>query len=157
MYGDTGGEQYKANVSRFAAYKAAMATKLARTGFEDKTTGKLIPQDKIAKATLGQFNDWLATEVNTATARARTAKQFDMFNDPQRRRLFGNIKWIDSRSADPRPEHEKFYGHVWAKDDPFWASNQPGNLWNCKCDIEETDEPVTDNANIPQSLIPKGL
>ena len=28
--------------------------------------------------------------------------------------------------------------------DPFWSENQPGNLWNCKCDWEETDDPVTD-------------
>ncbi|MBQ5778822.1 MAG: hypothetical protein IIW13_02405, partial [Paludibacteraceae bacterium] len=28
--------------------------------------------------------------------------------------------------------------------DPFWSQNQPGNLWNCKCDWEETSDPVTD-------------
>lgn len=26
--------------------------------------------------------------------------------------------------------------------DPFWQENQPGNLWNCKCDWEETDAPI---------------
>lgn len=26
--------------------------------------------------------------------------------------------------------------------DPFWSENQPGNLWNCKCDWEETDDPA---------------
>ena len=26
--------------------------------------------------------------------------------------------------------------------DPFWSVNQPGNLWNCKCDWEETDAPI---------------
>ena len=30
------------------------------------------------------------------------------------------------------------------KNDPFWSYNQPGNLWNCKCDWEETDEATTD-------------
>lgn len=25
---------------------------------------------------------------------------------------------------------------------PFWRQNQPGNLWNCKCDWEETDAPI---------------
>jgi hypothetical protein len=32
---------------------------------------------------------------------------------------------------------------VLPKNDAFWSHNQPGNLWGCKCDWEETDEPAT--------------
>jgi len=49
------------------------------------------------------------------------------------------------------------YNRVWAKDDPFWNFNAPGTEWNCKCDIEETDEPLTDNTAVPQPTIPLGL
>ena len=58
-------------------------------------------------------------------------------------RLFPNLRWLPSRSATPREEHVRFYNRVWAKTDPFWQQNQPGNLWNCKCDWEETDDPCT--------------
>ena len=70
--------------------------------------------------------------------------------------LFPNIRWLPSRSATPREQHMPFYNRVWAKTDPFWNSNQPGNLWNCKCDWEETDDPVT--ADNPEGLKPaRGL
>lgn len=59
-------------------------------------------------------------------------------------RLFPNLRWLPSRSATPREQHMLFYNRVWAKDDPFWAQNSPGNLWNCKCDWEETADPTTD-------------
>lgn len=72
-------------------------------------------------------------------------------------RLFPNLKWLPSRSADPRTSHQAFYNRVWAKDDPFWNTNAPGTEWNCKCDIEETDEPATDNAALPQPQVPLGL
>jgi len=28
-------------------------------------------------------------------------------------------------------------------DDPFWQENQPGNLYNCKCDWQTTDKEVS--------------
>ncbi len=86
---------------------------------------------------------YLAAEANTARTRARTGKQWQQFNQDDHARLFPNIRWIASRSATPREAHMPFYGRVWAKDDPFWQHNQPGTLWNCKCDWEETDDPVT--------------
>jgi hypothetical protein len=41
-----------------------------------------------------------------------------------------------------------FYYRVWPQDDPFWDSNQPGALWNCKCDWKQTDRDITDNDHI---------
>jgi len=54
------------------------------------------------------------------------------------------MRWLPSRSVTLREEHVVFYNRIWPKNDPFWSYNQPGNLWNCKCDWEETDEPTTD-------------
>lgn len=67
-----------------------------------------------------------------------------------------NIKWLPSRSVNRREEHEQFYNRIWPKDDPFWDHNQPGNLWNCKCDWQQTDEPPTDN-NPSSRIQHKGL
>ena len=101
--------------------------------------------------TLATFN--IATDFFTniseafsgiTVSRCRTAKQLEEFSAPDNMRLFPNLRWLPSRSATPREQHMLFYNRVWAKDDPFWAQNTPGNLWNCKCDWEETADPTTD-------------
>ena len=150
--------QFEANVARFAAYKAFHATQQLQRQLADANGVARTPEefDRMARAVLNTFNRYQAAEYNTAVARARTAKQWTDFSQPDNMFLFPNIIWIPSRSANPREEHMPFYDRVWAKDDPFWNSNQPGNLWNCKCDWEETDDPVTDGN--PEGLKPaKGL
>lgn len=49
-----------------------------------------------------------------------------------------------------------FYNRIWPKDDPFWTYNQPGTLWNCKCDWEQTDEEPTDG-NPDRRIVKPGL
>ena len=157
VYHNGGGEHLKANVSRFAAYKAYRATQIARRKQVDKSTGEIRNQKEAARATLAQFQAWQDAEYNTAVARARTAKQWELYNQPERRRLFPNIKWLESTSAEQRPEHQLFYNRIWAKDDPFWATNTPGTLWNCKCGMQETADDVTDNSGVPTTQSLQGL
>ncbi len=102
-------------------------------------------REQLARAVLHTFARYQDAERTTATARARTAKQFEQFMQPDNVRLFPNLKWLPSRSVDIRTTHREFYNHIWAKDDAFWNFNAPGTEWNCKCDVEETDEPVTDD------------
>ena len=142
--------QMRANVSRFAAYKAYHATQ----ELKDVDPADI---DKKGKLILNKYNRWQAAEYNTAVARTRTAKQYhDFTSDPISNELYPNIKWLPSRSASPREAHRVFWNRVWAKNDPFWNSNTPGSLWNCKCDWEETDEPVT-NGNPNGTMSSKGL
>lgn len=142
--------QMRANVSRFAAYKAYHATQ----ELKDVDPADI---DKKGKLILNKYNRWQAAEYNTAVARTRTAKQYhDFTSDPISNELYPNIKWLPSRSASPREVHRVFWNRVWAKNDPFWNSNTPGSLWNCKCDWEETDEPVT-NGNPAGNMSAKGL
>ena len=126
-------DRLRANVSRFAAYKAYHATRLARQAAAEP--------DGDPRRVLHTFNRYQAAEYNTTVSRSRTAKQWGEFADADHMRLFPNLRWLPSRSATPREEHVRFYNRVWAKTDPFWQQNQPGNLWNCKCDWEETDDP----------------
>lgn len=128
-------DRLRANVSRFAAYKAYHATRLARQAAAEP--------DGDPQRVLHTFNRYQAAEYNTTVSRSRTAKQWGEFADADHMRLFPNLRWLPSRSATPREEHVRFYNRVWAKTDPFWQQNQPGNLWNCKCDWEETDDPCT--------------
>lgn len=106
--------------------------------------------DNIAKKqhVLKKLDLYQKTERNTTIARARSAKQYNTFL--QEKDLYPNIKWIPSRSADPREAHRLFYGKVLPADHPFWQENFPGNLWNCKCDWTHTDEPVT---SFPQANV----
>ena len=143
--------QWHANVSRFAAYKAYHATNELRRAAEEEDGDMAL-----LKAILHKYNRYQAAEYNTAVARARTGKQWQHFSEPDNVRLFPNIKWLPSRSATPREEHRPFYDKVWAKDDTFWTYNQPGSLWNCKCDWEQTDEPVT-NGNPTSQIVKSGL
>ncbi len=129
-------DRLRANVSRFAAYKAYHATRLTRQAAAEA--------DGDPHRVLHTFNRYQAAEYNTTVSRSRTAKQWGEFADADHMRLFPNLRWLPSRSATPREEHMRFYNRVWAKTDPFWQQNQPGNLWNCKCDWEETSEPTTD-------------
>ena len=151
-------QKLELNVSRFAAAKAYQVTQ-AIDRLRADANGVLRPDDEfraLARATLNAFNRYQAAEYNTAVARTRTAKQWVDFNgDAHKNSLLPNIMWLPSRSAVRREEHEAFYHKVWAKTDPFWLQNQPGNLWNCKCDWIETDEPAT---GAPHDIKPaKGL
>lgn len=143
----------QANVSRFAAYKAYHCTEQLKKQFENNPESF----DKIGKAVLNTFNRYQAAEYNTAVARSRTAKQWHDFNaDPISNELYPNLKWLPSRSADPREQHIAFYGLVLPKTDPFWQANQPGNLWNCKCDWEQTDDSAT-SIYPEKNIFSKGL
>ncbi len=111
-----------------------------------------------AEKAIRTFNRYQVTEYNTAINRSRTAKQWNEFNDPEHKDIFPNLQWIASRSVTPREAHRVFWGRIWSKDDPFWNKNQPGSLWNCKCDWIETNKPVTDNTKVANSRIShKGL
>lgn len=142
--------QWRANVSRFAAYKSYHASQRIREAIAEN--GDL----DMGRAVLHAYNRYQAAEYNTAVARARTGKQWRQFSDPDHVRLFPSIRWLPSRSASPREEHMPFYNRVWPKDDPFWNTNQPGTLWNCKCDWEETDDEPTAN-NPTQRIVKPGL
>ena len=147
-------DRLRTNAVRFAAHKAAY---VQRTLQNIQADPRIEDKPKAIKQALRVFDNWQDAEYNTAVARARTAKQFEEFMDPDAVRLFPNLRWVPSRSANPRASHQVFYDRVWAKNDPFWASHSPGTEWNCKCDIEETDDPITENQDMQLPKAPRGL
>lgn len=148
---------FKANLARFSAHKASYVHRVVENELNSPADGSGVSPQQKAAARLRMFDQFQRTERNTAIARARTAVQFERFNQPDELRLFPNLRWLPSRSAEPRPTHMQFYNRVWAKDDPFWNSNCPGTEWNCKCDLEQTNDPPTENANIHTPAPPLGL
>lgn len=148
-------DRLRANAARFTAYKAAYVQRTLRAVAED---GSIQDKEQAMRAVLRTFDRYTDAERNTTAARARTAKQFEHFLDPDNMRLFPCLRWLPSRSANPRAEHTAFYNRIWRKDDPFWNSHQPGTEWNCKCDLEETDEPATEgNDTLQMPSVPRGL
>lgn len=143
-------------MSRFAAYKADYVKVTVNNILNDASI-PLKQRQEMADAAVAGFDRYSEAECNTATSRCRTAKQWKEFNDPQRLRLFPNLRWLPSRSIEKRQSHIQFYDHVWSKGDDFWNHNTPGTAWNCKCDLEETDDPVTDNSDVKTVPVSKGL
>lgn len=89
------------------------------------------------------LRSWLQTEYSTAIIRARQAVQWQRFE--ANRDVLPNLRWVPSSSLNPGIDHQVFWNVVRPIDDPFWNQHRPGDRWNCKCDLEATDEPPTEN------------
>lgn len=87
---------------------------------------------------------WLRTEYNTAILRAHQAADWKHFVDEQD--VFPNVRWMPTTSPQQDPLHQQY----WEKkltlpvNHPFWEKHHPGDRWNCKCSLQQTDEPVND-------------
>lgn len=113
--------------------------------------GKLKPFSRFrqdVESVTGKYNrNWLTTEYNTAVIRARHAARWKDFERDAD--LYPNLKWLPSSSVHPdKKVHIRFWNRVWALIDPFWKQHYPGDRWNCKCGLTNTDEPVTDNTDL---------
>lgn len=138
----------KSNLAQFAAVKTDNLLQELDRARVDKN-GVLLSKDaylKQANQIVRAYNRYQAAENNTAIHRNRVVKQWAQFE--KERDLFQNIQWIRTRSANPRDLHLKYAGRIWSMDDPFWRTNFPGCVWNCKCSWKTTAQPVTDNSNV---------
>ena len=129
------------NLAIFSGFKTLQQQKELHNLLFDKN-GNMKSFDQFRKDTanvLDKYNqNWLRTEYNTLVARARFASDWKKFE--KNKDLYPNLKWLPSSSIDKRDGHKLFYNKVWPINDPFWNTNYPGNLWNCKCGIKSTSE-----------------
>ncbi len=134
--------KFDANAARFAAYKAHYVTNTLQKAWAQS------PQnfDENGKRLLSTFNRFQATEHNTTVARCRTAKQMMQFLEDKD--LYPNLEWLMTRSVSPREGHLALVGLILPIEHPFWRKNQPGNLYNCKCDWKQSNKPATDDPTI---------
>ena len=131
----------------FSAFKVhSMGKRMAALLTDD--SGQLKPfhkwRDEVMPIASHYVGPWLRTEYNTAVNRAHDAadwKQFERNSD-----IMPNLRWMPTTSAEPDREHRIFWKMKLTRpiDDPFWNKHRPGDHWNCKCTLEQTDEPVTD-------------
>lgn len=136
--------QLRISTAVFAAFKThRQQNDLAKQLLDND--GKLKSFDNFksdTKSIIGKYNaSWLRTEYDTAVIRARMAANYKKYEEDLD--LFPNLKWLPSTSPNPRDTHRAFYNMVFPYDDDFLKSHYPGDEWNCKCGITNTDDPVS--------------
>lgn len=150
-------QELKYNNAVFAAFKThRQQNDIAQLLTDDNGKLKNFTEfKKDVSPIIGQYNEnWLKTEYNTAVIRARQTANFKKFE--QDADIFPNLKWLPSTSIEKRKEHVPFYNTVRPINDEFWKLHFPGNVWNCKCRITNTDETVTE-LDYPKQGGDKGL
>ncbi len=89
-----------------------------------------------------QCGAWLQTEYDTAVIRAHNAADWQGFE--ANKDIMPNLRWLPTTAPDPEVHHRSY----WVArlnlpvDDPFWQHHHPGDHWNCKCTLEQNNDPV---------------
>ena len=140
-------EQLRTNNAVFSAFRThRMQNDVARQLIDEN--GKLKPFDRWMRDIQGMTNhyvrNWLQTEYSTAVIRAHQAADWKYFE--QEADVLPNLQWMPTTSIEQDPLHRQYWekrltlpvGH------PFWEEHRPGDRWNCKCSLKQTDEPAND-------------
>lgn len=134
----------KESIAQFSAFKETAF----RKDLEELLTkeGKLTPKKEFLKEAYkvsGDYNSrWLETEYHETIAGANMAakmKDYELNID-----LYPNLKLVSVRDKRVRPEHKALDGTIRPFNDPFWDTHTPPLDWGCRCDLEQTDEDVTE-------------
>lgn len=129
----------------FAAFKVhSMGEKMAAKLMTPEGKLKTFKQwaEDVKGISSHYVGSWLKTEYDTAIIRAHTAADWQRFE--QDKDIMPNLRWLPTTSLEPDSKHRVF----WLKeltlpvDHPFWSKHHPGDRWNCKCMLEQTDEPA---------------
>lgn len=110
--------------------------------------GQLKPFDRWLEDIKGMTNHyvgpWLRTEYNTAVLRAHQAADWKHFEAEQD--VFPNLRWMPTTSPQQDPLHRQYWESklTLPMNHPFWSEHRPGDRWNCKCTLEQTDAPAND-------------
>lgn len=88
---------------------------------------------------------WLRTEYDTAVIRAHRAADWRHFEDEAD--VFPNVRWMPTTSPNQDPLHRQYWEArlTLPVNHPFWNDHRPGDRWNCKCSLMQTDEPADDS------------
>lgn len=135
--------QLKTNNEVWSAFKVHRAQNDIASKLLDDT-GKLKPFAKFFDEVLPiadhQCRDWMKTEYDTAVIRAQHAanwKQYQAESD-----VLPNLEWMPTTSITPGEDHRPFWGSVYPVNSPAWNNHRPGDRWNCKCGLRQTDKSV---------------
>ena len=142
--------ELRTNNAVFSAFRTHRMQNDIAAQLIDPLTGQLKSFDRwkldIKGMTDHYCHAWLQTEYDTAVIRAHQAADWKHFLEEAD--VFPNIRWMPTTSITPDPLHQ----HYWEKkltlpvNHPFWQEHRPGDRWNCKCSLQQTDDPVNASA-----------
>ncbi|WP_158580811.1 hypothetical protein [Bacteroides sp. AM16-24] len=145
-------EQIRGNNEVFSAFRThRMQNDIAAQLLD--TDGRLKPFPKFqedVQSIIGEYNtNWLQTEYDTAVLRAHQAadwKKFERDSD-----IMPNLRWMPTTSVEVDEIHRQFWSIrlTLPVNDSFWKYHRPGDRWNCKCSLEQTDDKPTPADGIP--------
>lgn len=130
----------------FAAFKVhSMSERMAARLLNPDGTLKPFRQwaDDVKSISSHYVGAWLCTEYDTALIRAHNAADWQQFiRDAD---VMPNLRWMPTTSPKPESSHRAFWERrlTLPVSDPFWDEHHPGDRWNCKCSLEQTDDPPT--------------
>ena len=130
----------------FAAFKVhSMSERMAARLLNPDGTLKSFRQwaDDVQSISSHYVGAWLRTEYDTAVIRAHNAADWQQFlRDAD---VMPNLRWMPTTSPTPESSHRAFWERklTLPVSDPFWDEHHPGDRWNCKCSLEQTDDPAT--------------
>lgn len=142
-------EQLKYNNEVFSAFKVhRMQNDMAARLIDEN--GQLKPFEKwkrdVEDIADHYCNRWLQTEYDTAVLRAHQATDWLQFE--AEKDVYPNLRWMPTTSPNPDEHHKQYWRAKLTLpiNHPFWKSHRPGDRWNCKCSLRQTDEPATTEA-----------
>lgn len=137
-------EAIRSNNEVFSAFRVHRMQNDMAEQLIDKD-GKLKPFEKWMKD-IETISDhyvrrWLETEYNTAVIRAQNAAEWKKFEAEAD--VVPNLRWMPTTSPTPDNLHRQYWSMklTLPVNHPFWDKHRPGDRWNCKCWLKQTDEP----------------
>lgn len=94
-----------------------------------------VKDDNIREALMSTSRLNLILDQNQAMAAAVGARELAL--DPEIYEALPYYKYMPSTAAVPRDAHQKYYGLILDKKDPFWLTHTPPWDFGCKCSLDE--------------------
>lgn len=140
-------KQLNENVGVFSAFKSYRMNNEMKTNLTDDKGNKRSFDEFLKEYNKvdSKYNiNYLRAEYNIAQKQSAAANQWQDFKRDSN--LYPNLKYMPSRSAEPRESHKQYYGVIKPIDDAFWDTATPPLDWGCSCWVTNTDEGADDRA-----------
>ena len=144
-------DDFSLNLQRFAAAKTFTMQDALKDEVHDEDGNKQSYDDykSTAQTVADRFSSYQDTEYDTTATRAQAVKAWDGFQENQNE--YPNLTWRTVGDARVRESHVRLNGLTRPANDPIWQKYFIGMDYNCRCDIEQSDNvPVTQKAKAQQ-------